>query len=76
MGMPERLFIAEFMVSPGMLEPADFPPQNPETEYINVNCVMDFVNTVHRYVNPKKGDAFCSRSELMQRLNELQKLME
>ena len=76
MGMPERLFIAQFMVSPGMLEPADFPPQNPETEYINVNCVMDFVNTVRRFVNPRKGDAFCSRSELMQKLNELQKLME
>lgn len=76
MGMPERLFIAEFMVSPGMLEPADFPPQNPETEYINVNCVMDFVNTVRRYVNPKKGDAFCSRSELLGKLNELTKLIE
>jgi len=35
-----------------------------------------FADAVRRYVNPKKGDAFCSRSELMQKLNELQKLIE
>lgn len=35
-----------------------------------------FIDTVRRYVNPQKGDAFCSRSELLQKLNELQKLIE
>ena len=45
-------------------------------EYIRCDLVVDFADAVRRYVNPKKGDAFCSRSELMQKLNELQKLME
>lgn len=38
--------------------------------------LSNFADAVRRYVNPKKGDAFCSRSELMQKLNELTKLIE
>ena len=35
-----------------------------------------FIDTVRRYVNPRKGDAFCSRSELLGKLKELTKLIE
>lgn len=44
--------------------------------YIRKDLVAEFADAVRRYVNPKKGDAFCSRSELLQKLNELQKVIE
>ena len=43
---------------------------------IQKNRLSSFADAVRRYVSPKKGDAFCSRSELLQKLNELQKLIE
>ena len=64
------------MIRPGMLRPANFPPDNPEAEYIRKDLLKNFADAVRRYVNPKKGDAFCSRSELMQKLNELQNVIE
>ena len=51
-------------------------PSGSSIEYARCDLVADFADVVRRYVNPKKGDAFCSRSELMQKLNELQKLVE
>lgn len=44
--------------------------------YIHQELVATFADAVRRYVNPKKGDAFCSRSELLQKLNELQNVIE
>lgn len=64
------------MIRPGMLRPANFPPDNPETEYIRKDLLANFADAVRRYVNPRKGDAFCSRSELLGKLNELTKLIE
>lgn len=63
------------MIRPGMLRPANFPPDNPETEYIRKDLLANFADAVRRYVNPRKGDAFCSRSELLGKLNELTKLI-
>lgn len=63
------------MIRPGMLRPANFPPDIPETEYIRKDLLENFADAVRRYVNPRKGDAFCSRSELLRGLNELTKLI-
>lgn len=76
MELPKRLWINKFMVRPGMLRPANFPPDNPEAEYIRKDLLATFADAVRRYVCPTKDDAFCSRSELLQKLNELQKLIE
>ena len=32
--MPDKLYINKYMIRPGMLHPAEFPPDNPEEEYI------------------------------------------
>lgn len=47
-----------------------------ETVRICKPRLAGFIDTVRRYVNPRKGDAFCSRSELLGKLNELTKLIE
>lgn len=36
----------------------------------------DFANIVTRYVEPKKGDPYCSRTELLQARNNLKALLK
>jgi len=63
---PEKIYASEIGID-GVLK---------TDVYIHQDLVAEFADAVRRYVNPKKGDAFCSRSELLQKLNVLQKLME
>jgi hypothetical protein len=76
MELPKRLWINKFMIRPGMLRPANFPPDNPETEYIRKDLLENFADAVRRYVCPTKDDAFCSRSELLKHLHDFEKMVK
>lgn len=40
MDWPKKLYINKFMIRPGMLHPAEFPPDNPEQEYIRKEALL------------------------------------
>ena len=40
MGLPDKLYINKYMIRPGMLHPAEFPPDNPEWEYIRKDALI------------------------------------
>ena len=44
MSLPNKLYINKFMIRPGMLHPAEFPPDNPEEEYIRVGALRQWMN--------------------------------
>lgn len=80
MKAPDKIFYTHLCINPSGYVQGTAYEQKPLTEfcveYIRKDLISDFADAVRRYVSPKKGDAFCSRSELMQKLNELQKLIE
>lgn len=38
--MPDKLYINKYMIRPGMLHQAEFPPDNPEWEYIRKDALI------------------------------------
>lgn len=47
----------------------------PEKIYIQKAVLVDLAETVRRYVAPTRNDKFCSRSELLGKLAELNDLI-
>lgn len=41
--MPDKLYINKYMIRPGMLHPAEFPPDNPEEEYIRKDKILELI---------------------------------
>ena len=41
--MPDKLYLNKFMIRPGMLYPAEFPPDNPEWEYIRSEHIQSII---------------------------------
>jgi hypothetical protein len=44
MSLPNKLYINKFMIRSGMLHPAEFPPDNPEEEYIREGAIRALIN--------------------------------
>ena len=42
--IPDKLYINKYMIRPGMLHPAEFPPDNPEWEYIRKDALMEKIS--------------------------------
>ena len=42
MKLPDKLYINKYMIRPGMLYPAEFPPDNPEEEYIRKDALIEW----------------------------------
>ena len=40
--IPDKLYINKYMIRPGMLHPAEFPPDNPEWEYIRKDALLEW----------------------------------
>lgn len=44
MELPDKVYLNKFMIRPGMLHPAEFPPDNPEEEYIRKDSLLEWAN--------------------------------
>lgn len=44
MKLPDKVYLNKFMIRPGMLHPAEFPPDNPEEEYIRKEAILEWAN--------------------------------
>ena len=44
MKLPDKVYLNKDMIRPGMLHPAEFPPDNPEEEYIRKEAVLALVD--------------------------------
>ena len=70
MGLPDKLYINKYMIRPGMLHPAEFPPDNPEWEYIHKDALIVWLSKCKN--NPaitdlQKGNI----QELIDKINSL-----
>lgn len=70
MGLPDKLYINKYMIRPGMLHPAEFPPDNPEWEYIRKDALIVWLSKCKN--NPaitdlQKGNI----QELIDKINSL-----
>jgi len=41
--MPDKVYLNRFMIRPGMLRPAEFPPDTPEWEYIRLDFIQSLI---------------------------------
>lgn len=80
MKAPDKIFYTHLCINPSGYEQGTAYEQKPLTEfcveYIRKDLISDFAETVRRYVNPKKDDAFCSRSELLKHLHDFEKMFK
>lgn len=44
MKLPDKVYLNKYMIRPEMLHPAEFPPDNPEEEYIRKEAVLALVD--------------------------------
>lgn len=44
MKLPDKVYLNKYMIRPGMLHPAEFPPDNPAEEYIRKEAVLALVD--------------------------------
>lgn len=74
--MPDKLYINKYMIRPGMLHPAEFPPDNPEEEYIRKGALIDALNKILK-ARPPEAKGFASNiaamvfQDLIERINSL-----
>lgn len=69
--MPDKLYINKYMIRPGMLHPAEFPPDNPEEEYIRKGALIDALNKILDSRPPEeKGPASTIAAMVFQQLIE------
>ena len=54
--IPDKLYINKYMIRPGMLHPAEFPPDNPEWEYIRKDALIELI---------KEESKFCDDGEMI-----------
>ncbi len=74
--MPDKLYINKYMIRPGMLHPAEFPPDNPEEEYIRKGALIDALNKILE-ARPPEAKGVASNiaamvfQDLIERINSL-----
>ena len=69
MKAPDKLYINKYMIRPGMLHPAEFPPDNPEEEYIRKGALIDALNKILDARPPEaKGPASTIAAMVFQQL--------
>jgi hypothetical protein len=43
MKAPDKIYLNKFTIRPSMLHPAEFPPDNPEEEYIRKGALLEWL---------------------------------
>lgn len=76
---PKVIYYAHRCIEPSGFAAGTAYEQKPLVEssekFIRADLLSGFAETVRRYVCPKKGDKFCSRSELLGKLAQLNELI-
>ena len=63
MSLPNKLYINKFMIRPGMLYPAEFPPDNPEEEYIRKDALLEWAKEIAENASWVSIDAVVNKIE-------------
>ena len=76
--IPDKLYINKYMIRPGMLHPAEFPPDNPEWEYIRKDALMNYFHKRVEELNSPLNGVFGSteREHCNERISELLLLID
>lgn len=59
MKAPDKIYLNKYMIRPGMLYPAQYPPDTPEFEYIRKDALLEWAK---EKANDYKGTANIRRS--------------
>ena len=54
--IPDKLYINKYMIRPGMLHPAEFPPDNPEWEYIRKDALLEWAKEQKKYFGQRSDE--------------------
>lgn len=70
MELPKKLYINKHLVRPGMLRPAQYPPDSPEVEYIRKDELLEWAEKQYLNENASLIRRVCYK-QLIDKLNSM-----
>ena len=72
--MPDKIYLNKYMIRPGMIYPAQYPPDEPEFEYIRKDALMKWLEgrmTIEGATEGFVGGYDFALKDVINKLNEL-----
>lgn len=54
--LPDKIYVNKHMIRPGMLHPAEFPPDNPEWEYIRKDTLLKWAKEQEKHFGRRSDE--------------------